>query len=72
MIKTPNAEIETQMDRTMASNLSEYSCIKNDDNGETWDAEIGSVRKYKARGFWTLSQYEKIIKNNEINDKLED
>ena len=46
--------------------------LKNDDNGETWDAEICRVRKYKSRGFWKLSQYEKMVKKGEINDNLQD
>ena len=42
--------------------------LMDDKKGEEFSAQLNRVKKYNSREFWTLSQYEKLVKNNEIDD----
>ena len=45
--------------------------LSNDSNGGKFDAHVQRVKKYKSREFWKLSQYEKMVNNNEVSDIIE-
>ena len=46
--------------------------LKDDKTGKKFPAQIKRVKKYHSRDFWKLSQYEKMIENNEIEDKIDE
>ena len=42
--------------------------VKNDKNRLQFPAQLARLKKYHSREYWTLSQYEKLLKKGKVKD----